>query len=362
MTQRKRIKVLIVDDSPVIQQLLFKIFISDPEINVVGIAKDGLQAVEMNKRLKPDVITMDINMPKLSGVEATAKIMSSCPTPIIVITIPQNARDVNVSFKALQAGALAVREKPPAPTHPKFVEVCKGLIKEVKMLSEIVVFKRSLPAAQQKSVVEKSNSLPLNSSIEKSADIKLVAIGASTGGPPLLKRILSELPGDLPVPILIVQHIAIGFTDGLCKWLDSCTDLNVKIARNGEVPIGGHVYIAPDDYHMKVTASGKITLTKEISEFGLRPTVNQLFNSIADFLGPKALGVLLTGMGRDGAEGMLKMCQKGAITIAQDKHTSTVFGMPAEAIKLGAAKYILPDYKIGSAILQLVKNRYSLEI
>jgi two-component system chemotaxis response regulator CheB len=360
MTQKKRIKVLIVDDSPVIQQLLFKIFISDPEINVVGIAKDGKQAVEMNERLKPDVITMDINMPKLNGVEATSQIMATRPTPIVVITIPENARDVKVSFQALQAGALAVREKPPAPTHPNFVAACKGLVKEVKMLADIKVFKRRFSAAPTPDI---SASEKANERISSTpTSVKLVAIGASTGGPPLLKRILSEIPEDFPVPILIVQHIAIGFTEGLRNWLDTCTALNVKIANEGEKPVKGNVYIAPDDYHMKMTITGTITLTKDPSEFGLRPTVNHLFNSVADFVGPKALGVLLTGMGRDGAEGLLKMHQKGAITIAQDEQTSTVFGMPAEAIKLGAAKYILPDYKIGSAIRELVSKPHSLEI
>ena len=188
----------------------------------------------------------------------------------------------------------------------------------------------------------------------ETAEIKLIAIGTSTGGPPLLETILSGLPKDFPAPILIVQHIAPGFLGGLVEWLSQTSALSIHVAANGVVPLPGHVYLAPDDFQMGISTIGRIQLTKEEAENGLRPAVSYLFRSLAEAYGPRAVGVLLTGMGKDGALELKHMRDKGAVTIAQDRDSSLVYGMPGEAVALGGAKYVLPGDKIADALIGLV--------
>ncbi|RMF60666.1 MAG: chemotaxis-specific protein-glutamate methyltransferase CheB [Calditrichaeota bacterium] len=349
MPSKKPLRVMIVEDSAVVQQLLFRIFSTDPDIYVAGMAGDGMEAIEMIPRAKPDVITMDIHMPRLDGLEATRRIMENYPIPVVIITASKNARDVNNSFKALSVGALAILEKPPGVGHPDFNKFAAQLIKTVKIMSEVKVVRRKMkrPQASPGAVKQDRRS-------ERKVDI--VGIGASTGGPPVIKQILSALPPDFPAPIVIVQHMAQGFIEGFRDWLSDHTSLKVVLAEDGVYPRQGYCYLAPDDHHMVIDRSGRIALTSEPPEHNIRPAVSPLFRSLAMVYGQRAIGILLTGMGRDGAEALKLLKEKGALTIAQDKTTSVVHGMPGEAIRINAAEVVLPDYQIGPYLLDVIKN------
>ena len=338
------IKVLIVDDSRVAQEFLAHILASDPSVQVAGVANNGEEALKMVREKRPDVITMDIHMPGMDGFEVTRAIMETLPTPIVMVSASSTATEVASSFRMLEAGALALILRPPGIGQPGHEAAARELILTVKLMSEIKVIRRIRPAARGTS----------GPAAQSAAEIQLVAIGASTGGPPALLKILSALPRDLAAPLLIVQHIAAGFTAGFVEWLGGASRFPVHIAAQGELPLPGHAYVAPDGLHMGVSCGPRIELSDQAPENGLRPSVNHLFRSAARVLGPRAVGVLLTGMGRDGAEELKTMKDKGAVTIAQDEASSIVHGMPGEAIKLGAATYILPPEGIASMLAGLI--------
>jgi two-component system chemotaxis response regulator CheB len=350
-----QIRVLVVEDSPVAQEFLVHILNSDPEIQVIGTANDGEEAVEAAKHKKPDVITMDINMPKMNGLDATRRIMETHPVPIVIVSASQNIKEVENTFRAMEAGALACVSKPAGMGHPDFEKTTKELIQTVKLMSEVKVVKR-WPHYRQ---VTAAPSIPAPAAVDIEripAEIRIVAIGASTGGPPVLQTILSGLSKDFSVPILIVQHMAKGFTKGLIEWLAQSTGFPVHVAADGEYLLPGHAYIAPDGLHMKVGAGNRIALSKDEPEEGLRPSASYLFRSVSNVFGKNAVGVLLTGMGKDGAEELRLMKEKGAITIAQDKGSSVIFGMPGEAVKLDGATYVLSPDKIVKALKSLTKK------
>jgi len=346
------IKVVIVEDSPVAREFLTYILTSDPAIQVVGIASNGVEALAVVARLRPDVITMDIHMPVMDGFEATRRIMETVPTPIVIVSGSTTATEVACTFRALEAGALAVVLRPPGMDHAAFEASEKELLRTVKLMSEIKVMRR-IPRAARKPALASALVAPVSPTVVK---IQLVAIGASTGGPPALQKILSGLPADFSAPILIVQHIAAGFVTGFAEWLAGTSGFPVRVASHGEVPLPGHVYVAPDSVHMGVARGPVIVLSDHPAENGLRPSVAYLFRCVAQVLGPGAVGVLLTGMGRDGADELKMMKERGAITVAQDKESSIVHGMPGEAIKLGAATHILLPEEIASLLVALVKN------
>jgi two-component system chemotaxis response regulator CheB len=339
------IKVLVVDDSPVICEFLVHILSSDPMMQVIGTASDGEEAVEAVMRLKPDIVTMDIHMPKMDGWEATRRIMKTQPTPIVIVSGSSTVKEVTTAFRALEGGALAVVPRPKGISDPEYETTARELIQTVKLMSEVKVVRR-WPRLIKEPVpltpVEKIKSAP--------AEVKVVAIGSSTGGPVVLQTILSLLPKEFPAPVLIVQHVASGFISGFAEWLANSSPLPVRVAVDNERLMPGHVYLAPDGFHMGVSAGNRIMLSKGEPEKGLRPSVSYLFRSVAQVFGRNAIGVLLTGMGRDGAEELKLMKDKGAITIAQDKESSIVHGMPGEAISLGAATYVLPPERIASAL------------
>ncbi|MDO8803948.1 MAG: chemotaxis-specific protein-glutamate methyltransferase CheB [Elusimicrobiota bacterium] len=339
------IKVLIVDDSRVAQEFLAHILASDPAVQIAGVANNGEEALEMVREKRPDVITMDIHMPGMDGFEVTRAIMECLPTPIVMVSASASAAEVASSFRVLEAGALALILRPPGIGHPGYEAAAWELLQTVKLMSEIKVVRRIRPTARA------GKAAP---AAQGAAEIQIIAIGASTGGPPALLKILSALPQDLAVPVLIVQHIAAGFTAGFVEWLGGASRFPVHIAAHGERPLPGHAYVAPDGLHMGVGSGPRILLSDQAPENGLRPSVNYLFHSVAQVLGPRAVGVLLTGMGRDGAEELKAMKDKGAVTIAQDADSSVVHGMPGEAIKLGAAKYILPPEGIAAMLAGLV--------
>jgi two-component system chemotaxis response regulator CheB len=340
------IKVLIVDDSKVIQEFLAHLLSSDPDIQVVGIANSGYEAIELVRVKKPDVITMDIHMPGMDGYEATRKIMETYPTPIVIVSGSSNKKEVTNTFRLLEVGALAVVIRPPGFEHPHFATSRKELIQTVKLMSEVKVV-RLFPRSRKEQIKPLRSVQTFENDLKR---IQVIAIGASTGGPMALQLILSRLPADLPVPVLIVQHIAAGFVKGFLEWLSATSGIKLKIAEDREPISAGTGYIAPDNFHMGISRGSKIDLSNQPPENGLKPSASYLFRSVAQYFGPNALGVLLTGMGKDGADELKAMKEKGAITIVQNEESSVVFGMPGEALRIGAADQALSPEKIAEIL------------
>jgi len=338
-------KVLIVEDSLVVREFLTYILSSDPEIDVIGAAKSGEEALEFLERKKPDVITMDINMPKMDGFEATRIIMETHPTPIVIVSASWDPKEVEKTFRATEAGAVAALEKPRGIGHANYENTARELVQTVKAMSEVKVVRRWKRNREARAATPGKME-----GKQKLADIKLVAMGASTGGPPVLQDILSSLSKDFPVPVLMVQHIAAGFLPGLADWLTRTTGFPVQIAVHGEDVLPGRGYIAPDDLQMGIKSYYRIALDEDNSGNGLRPSISYLFSSVADAFGENAVGVLLTGMGKDGAKELKLMKEKGAITIAQDEESSVIHGMPGEAIRLGATMHVLPPDRIAATL------------
>lgn len=347
------INVLVVEDSAVVREFLVHILESDPDIVVIGTASDGEDALGMVQRQRPDVITMDIHMPRMNGLEATRRIMETNPIPIVIVSGSQDPGEMGTTFDAMNAGALAVLPRPAGIGHPDYEAMARHMVQTVKLMSEVKMVRRWARVGNPASLPSPTTPAAASTLAQEKAEISVVGIGASTGGPSALETILASLPKSFPVPILIVQHISTGFAGGLAQWLSKSSGLPVHVAIHGELPLAGHVYIAPDEFHMKVERGGRIILTQDRAEHGLRPSVSCLFRSICEVYGRDAIAGLLTGMGRDGAEELRQLKEKGAITFAQDKGTSVVHGMPGEAIRLNAATLILPLGKIATVLINL---------
>lgn len=339
------IKVLVVDDSPIMQELIRNILNSDKCIDVIGVVNNGQEAIEFAQKNKPDIITMDVAMPIMDGFEATRIIMETNPLPIILITGLFNSKDIDRSFCAIQAGAVSIIEKPLGINHEDFYIIAQNIIDMVKLMSEVKVVKRKVAYKNIKANL--SNYIRVDNAL---SDIKVVAIGVSTGGPPVLQTIFTKLPANIKVPILVVQHITPGFLEGLVDWLSKFSEYPIHIASQGEKVLPGHIYFAPDGFHMEIKRSGHIFLSNAEKENGLRPSVSTLFRSVANYYGKNSMAILLTGMGKDGALELKQLKDKGAITVAQDKETSVVYGMPGEAAKINAATYILSPEKIAELL------------
>lgn len=354
------IKVLVVDDSGVARELIAHILSGDPNITVIGTAKDGVEAVEAVARLKPDVVTMDIIMPKMDGYKATRQIMETNPVPIVIVTASLVQEEVENTWRSVEAGAVAVLQKPGFFDKGRPGGAADKLVQTVKVVSEVKVVRRwtRRPAPGATASPPPPPRPPRPAEVAAPVPgptVRMVAIGSSTGGPSVLQTILSGLPGDFPVPVTVVQHISPGFTAGFVDWLNQTSGLKVQMGGAGQVALPGNVYVAPDGLHMKVDNRCRISTTSEDEQSTIRPSVACLFRSVAEAFGEKAVGVLLTGMGRDGAAELKMMRDRGAVTIAQDKETCVVFGMPGEAVKLGAARYTLPPPKIADMLNKLVK-------
>lgn len=331
------IKVLIVEDSPIAAKLLEYIINSDPTLKVIGTVESGEAALEFIKTEHPDVITMDIVLPKMDGFEATKRIMETTPIPILIVSANFKSEDIDKSFKAMSVGALEILEKPVGPRDPSFKSMAETLIRSIKNASKIKLLTRRYYFHQESQELEKASV----KNLIVPTDIQAIAIGASMGGPKALHTIFSQLPAQFPIPILVVQHISSGFAQGLVDWLSQDSALTIKIADNREIPKLGHIYFAPDNFHLEASSHHTIHLDDSPPENGLRPSVGKLFFSMARAYGSKGLGIILTGMGHDGAKELLMMKEAGAMTIAQDQESSLIFGMPKEAIAIGAIKYVL---------------------
>lgn len=329
------IKILIVDDSETETAILKQIFGSEPDIEVIGCAKNGKEAVQLTKDLKPDLITMDIHMPVMDGLEATRIIMTQCPTPIVVISSNLQNQELRATYKALEAGALSVLEKPVNIASPQFEPARVRAINMIRSMAEIKVIKKRFST---ENVSATSSSTPNNRSYE------LLAIGTSIGGPQALKLILSNLPKDFPVPIVIVQHMTNGFISGFSKWLDKHVELHVKDAEDQEVLKAGTVYFAPDNYHLTVQRSKQHLIAALVNSdpvSGFCPSATVLFESVAKTCKKQGIGILLTGMGNDGAQGLLELKQAHGHTLIQDPESAVVFGMAGVAQSLGAVDKVV---------------------
>jgi two-component system chemotaxis response regulator CheB len=330
-----RIRVLVVDDSTTVRERLVEALSGDPDLLVVGQADNGKTAIELCLNLRPDVVTLDMMLPIMTGLAATEYIMAHCPTPILIVSASTNRGELFRTYEALAAGALDVLEK---PTGTEIGDAWdRRLISTVKLLSRIRVITH---------VRGKLSAPPRPETTPRGGDARcdFVAIGASTGGPAAILELLSALPSTFALPLLIVLHIGQAFAASLADWLDGLCPLGVSYATDGEFlpPVGrGRVILAPPDRHL-VLRGGRLRLTSTPERHSCRPSVDELFESIAREAGDRCAACLLTGMGKDGAAGLLAVRRAGGVTIAQDEQSSVVFGMPREAIELGAAQRILP--------------------
>jgi two-component system chemotaxis response regulator CheB len=346
--QKKSIRVLVVDDSPVVRQILVSMLESEPGFVVVGEASDGVDASRQAARLRPDVITMDIRMPRLDGLGAIKQIMSVVPTPIVVVTSSVYDSDLNIAFQAIEAGALTVVEKPKGLSASAYEAVRDQLVTTVRLMSEVqVVTIRPTDQSTSRAIVD------AESLFWAEANIKLIAIGSSTGGPGILRQILSALPGDMSIPIVIVQHITPNFSQGFAHWLDNATALQVSLAEEAERVTPGRVLVAPEHTHMLIRPGGIIRLDRSPPVNGLRPSANLLFDSVAKAYGDGAVGVILTGMGEDGADGLQRLREAGGYILAQDEASCVIFGMPKAAIDRGIVDRVLSPDDIAKTLTRL---------
>ncbi len=319
-----------------------------PGLRVVGEARNGEEALELAQQLRPDVISMDINMPRLDGLEATRRIMAQCPTPVVVVSSLVET-DVDLSFQAIEAGALAVVEKPPDRKNPAFPEKQRQLVKTLAAMSGVRVIRRGAAARLgEDEVVRRSTQRLLP---------EVLAIGASAGGPSALATLLKGLPSTLAVPVVIVQHIPNEFVAGLARWLGKSSGLPVVVASDELILKPGVVHLSPGNMHLTLVRRGRKLGVKLLEERGVyrhHPAIDVLFESVAGTCGAAAVGVILTGMGDDGAAGLLAMRRAGAHTFAQDQASSTVFGMPNAAIERGGVEQVLSLVSLPAAIVKLL--------
>ncbi|HEX4039162.1 MAG TPA: chemotaxis response regulator protein-glutamate methylesterase [Acidobacteriaceae bacterium] len=342
------IKVLIVDDSALMRQLLAKILSSDDRIEVIGAAADPFVARDKVKALNPDVLTLDIEMPRMDGLTFLEKLMRAHPLPVVMISSLTD-KGADTTLRALSLGAVDYVSKPKLDVRDGTIEQAEGIIAKVKAAAQARIRRNREPAAD-------TTPEPTSRPFQFSATHKVVAIGASTGGTEALKEVLAPLPADFP-GIVMVQHMPEAFTGAFAKRLDSLCRIHVEEARDGDRILPGSALLAPGGHQMAIVRRG--------AEYAVRvyrgervnrhlPSVDVLFNSCAQQLGKNAFGVLLTGMGADGAQGLLKMKQALAHTIAQDEATSVVFGMPKEAIRLGGVDEVLPLDRIGPSLVEML--------
>lgn len=371
------IRVVVVDDSAVMRRFITNMLQRDPAIQVVGTASNGREAIEVVQQLRPDVVTMDVRMPVMDGVATTEHLMAYCPTPILVLTASLASYDVDITFKMLGAGALEVVEKPRGSNPQALEHAARDLVRRVKILSRVKVVthlrgrrrtfndgtpsppashnhQATLPTEQSRDSVALS-SIPASTSASDSSLCPVVVIGASTGGPRIIHQIIAGLPRSFPAAVLIVQHIAEGFSEGMAEWLASAGTLPVHIAQEGAPVRPGEALIAPDRRNMLVTSQGTIHLS-DAPLLMQRPSIDITMQAIADVYRSRAIGVLLTGMGRDGAYGMLSLYRRNAYTIVQDEASCAIFGMPRAAIQLGAVREVLPPNAIAPRLVELVTS------
>ncbi|MEW6086983.1 MAG: chemotaxis-specific protein-glutamate methyltransferase CheB [bacterium] len=339
------IKAVIVDDVATVREILKIALESDPEIKVVGMARGGKQAIDIIPVLKPDIVLMDLKMPDMDGFQTVRHIMDYFPVPIVIISSVSAKRD-DMMFQVLECGALDFIPKPSLgdfDTNPNFA---KDLVQKIKIFAAANISK--------KIKVKFGTSKILNLSGIGKNKKKVVAIASSTGGPGALKEIIPLFPPDLPAGIVIVQHIVEGFVAGLVDWLQKLSRIKIKVANEGDVVAPGIVFFSPDTSHIIIDENGKIKFEKSPPVGGVRPAADILFPSVAKYYGSSAIGVIMTGMGDDGARGIERIKKEGGVTIAQNEETCTVFGMPKAAVERGVIDKIVPLNMIPETIIKLL--------
>lgn len=343
----KKIRVLIVEDSLVVRELLKHIIGLDARFEVVGAVESAEEALVQLEALRPDIISLDIRLPGMNGLDATLQIMAKRPTPIVVVAANVDDDELNIAMNALRAGALAVVEKPVGVTNAAFESMAQHLCTQLAIMSQVKVVRQGIDRGLRFGTAE-----PPQVRRRTAKGYSLVGIVSSTGGPQALVQLLGSLGRDFPLPILLVQHITASFLEGFVSWLAGVTPFKVCIAHDGDVPEAGTVYVPPSDRHM-VLRDGKLELVDTPPLHSQKPSGSVLLSSIAKDVGRRAIGVVLTGMGSDGADGMADLHKAGGHTIAEDESTCIVFGMPAAAAKLGAVKEMLPLHGIAPRLIQL---------
>lgn len=349
--------VVVVDDSALIRALLTEIINSQPDMEVIGSAADPYQAREIIRSLNPDVITLDVEMPRMDGLDFLEKIMRLRPMPVVMVST-LTERGAEVTLRALELGAIDYVAKPKMGVSQGMRELANEICDKVRIASRAKVFRRSAPPPEAP-VSEASNARSANPiTFSRHSTEKLIVIGASTGGTEAIREVLMELPADSPA-VVITQHMPPGFTTSFAKRLDGLCKIRVKEAQHGERILPGHAYIAPGGMHFSVARSGANYVAEVFDGDPVnrhKPSVEVLFLSVAKNVGPNAVGVMLTGMGKDGATAMLEMRNAGSHNIAQDEASCVVFGMPKEAIAVGAVEEVLPLGKIGQAVMMHIKS------
>lgn len=343
------IRVLLVDDSPIVLNILQRLLSGSAEIQVVGTAANGREALDLIPSLDPHVICTDLHMPIMNGLELTREVMSRYPRPILVVSVSVEENSPN-AFKLLEAGAVDIFPKPQVVHSQDFSVAADELARRIRILSGVRVIRRNNGpkiAASDTPILSAKPSSPL----------RIVVIGASTGGPQALRDILSHLPVDFPLPIVCIQHIGSNFLSGMVAWLADVCPLCVRKANHGETPQPGTVYFAPEDSQLELDDKGRFLISTAGPNDVYHPSITVTMRAMARRYASGVVGVLLTGMGRDGAAGMATIATAGGLTLAQDEASSVVYGMPKEAVALGAVQYQLPLEQIAPALVKLAEQR-----
>ncbi|NBD11627.1 MULTISPECIES: chemotaxis-specific protein-glutamate methyltransferase CheB [Corallococcus] len=342
----KKVSVLVVDDSVICRQLISAALSDDPDVEVVGTASNGQEAVALTKELRPHVITMDVDMPVMDGLTAVEHIMAEVPTPILVLTGDPRSQAPALTYRALELGALALQIKPSIDAGPE----AWNLTKEVKLISSVRVIRHV--RGQKRGHA----GTPHPAAVLPAASMGIVAVAASTGGPQVLYRMLSELPADFPAPIVIVQHINAAFSESLASWLANASKLKVRLAQDGDTLVAGQVLVAPPDQHLVVPLRGRVALKPGVERDGHMPSGTVLLESVAKAYGRRAVGVVLTGMGADGADGLLAIKQAGGLALAQNEESCVVFGMPGAAVERKAVDHLIHGDDVAATLARLARG------
>jgi two-component system chemotaxis response regulator CheB len=361
----RKIRVLIVEDSMVNQKLLMGILGEESRFEIAGVVTNGRQAVEFVSKDRPDIISMDLFMPVMDGLEATALIMQNTPVPIVIVSSYYHPNEVQLSFKILEAGALTIISRPLGPGHPNYESAARNYRNTLKNLSEIKVLpirSRVIPKEKKfphnhdyvpKQLQSAENSQNINKPVDYQKQVDIIAIGASAGGPQAISRLLKEIPKSLKVPVMIVQHIDKNFASGYSEWLANQSNIPVHTASHGDKMLPGHAYLPPGDRHLGLISKGIISVSANPAERGLRPAVSFLFRNVLYTYGKNSVGIILSGMGSDGAAELKLLYDSGALTMAQDEASSLVYGMPGEAIRQKGVSVVLSPEEMVEEIMKI---------
>jgi len=362
MKQGGKIRVLVVDDSAFMRKVLHEIIASDPQLDVCGEARDGRDAVEQSETLKPDVISMDINMPRMDGLEATEIIMSRNPRPILIVS-SESREGAEITLKALQLGAIDFVGKPSGGIDLDMSSVRDELCRKLKMAAKVRVVRTATRArAPQENEAAPAQverlPAPVPPPARGTGKFPIVVLASSTGGPATLMKLVPQFPRDFPGAVVLVQHMPGNYTGQFSKQLAQAAQIRAKEAEAGEIIVPGQLYVCPGACHMRVSTTGRVVLDDGPRINGYRPCADLTFESAAEFFGANTVAVVLTGMGNDGAKGVQAVKAAGGHVIAQDESTAVIFGMPQEAIKTGAVDQVLALETIFAAIEKRVLKIY----